>query len=90
MLELCIPVKKEAEHMEFRLANTADLDGVTAVYEAIHDSEEACRTVIGWERGVYPTRATAEAALARGDFADAIRCAPRTDSSPSSATFRGL
>ena len=68
MLELCIPVKKEAERMEIRLASAADLDGVAAVYDAIHDAEAEGKAVTGWARGVYPTRATAEAALARGDL----------------------
>ena len=54
--------------MEIRLANAADLDGVAAVYDAIHNAEEAGSVEIGWARGVYPTRATAEAALARGDL----------------------
>ncbi len=44
----------------------------------------------GSERDAYSDRERFQAALARGDFADAIRCAPRTESSPSSATFRGL
>lgn len=44
----------------------------------------------GSERDAYSDRERFQAALARGDFADAIRCAPRTESSQSSATFRGL
>ena len=54
--------------MVIRKANAADLDGVAAVYEAIHDEEEAGKVEIGWVRGVYPTRATAEASLERGDL----------------------
>lgn len=54
--------------MEIRKARASDLDGVAAVYEAIHDAEEAGAAEIGWIRGVYPTRATAEAALQRGDL----------------------
>lgn len=52
----------------FRHATTADLDAVSAIYERIHTEEEAGRTTIGWVRGIYPTRATAETALARGDL----------------------
>ena len=52
--------------MVIRLAAVQDLDGVAAVYEAIHDEEESGRVEIGWVRGVYPTRATAEAALQHG------------------------
>lgn len=51
-----------------RRATTADIDAVAEIYEHIHDSEENGSAVIGWIRGVYPTRGTAEAALARGDL----------------------
>ena len=51
-----------------RLARPGDIDAVAAIYEAIHAEEEAGRAVIGWGRGVYPTRATAEAALAAGEL----------------------
>ena len=54
--------------MEIRPATAADLDGVAAVYDAIHDEEEAGRAMIGWVRSVYPTRATAEAAHLRGEL----------------------
>lgn len=52
----------------FRKATAADLDAVTAIYDRIHTEEEAGRTTIGWVRDIYPTRATAEAALARDDL----------------------
>lgn len=51
-----------------RLAEQRDLDGVIAIYDRIHTTEEQGRAVIGWVRSVYPTRATAEAALAAGDL----------------------
>lgn len=51
-----------------RRANAADLSAVSAIYEAIHTQEESGLLTVGWRRGVYPTRATAEAALARGDL----------------------
>ena len=54
--------------MDIRKATKTDLEGVTRIYDAVHDAEEAGKTAIGWERGVYPTRATAEAALERGDL----------------------
>lgn len=54
--------------MEIRKAERQDLDGIAAVYEAIHSEEEAGRAEIGWVRGVYPTRETAEASVARGDL----------------------
>ncbi len=52
----------------FRKAIHTDLDAVAAIYRRIHDEEEAGRAVIGWIRGIYPERATAEAALQRGDL----------------------
>ena len=51
-----------------RKATSADLDAVSGIYERIHDEIEAGRASIGWIRGVYPTRVTAEAALTRGDL----------------------
>ncbi len=54
--------------MVIRKARQDDLDGVEGIYERIHDAEEQGRSVIGWLRGVYPVRATAEAALERGDL----------------------
>lgn len=56
------------DQVQFRLATAADLDAVEAIYHAIHDQEEAGLVSIGWVRGVYPTRATAVAALAAGDL----------------------
>lgn len=52
----------------FRRATAHDLDAVSAIYDRIHDEEEAGHMTIGWVRGIYPTRATAEAALERGDL----------------------
>ena len=52
----------------FRKAAASDIDAVTAIYDAIIAEEEAGRTTTGWKRGVYPVRATAEAALTRGDL----------------------
>lgn len=54
--------------MVFRKATTQDLPAVEKIYEDIHTEEEAGRTTIGWIRGVYPTRKTAEASLLRGDL----------------------
>ena len=54
--------------MEIRKATRADLDAVVAVYDAQHAAEEAGMTTVGWVRGVYPTRATARAALDRDDL----------------------
>ena len=54
--------------MTIRQALASDLDAVAKVYDAIHTAEEAGLAEIGWVRGVYPTRATAEAALAAGSL----------------------
>ena len=54
--------------MEIRKATKSDLDGVTRIYDAAHDAEEAGKTTVGWIRGVYPTRETAQAALDRDDL----------------------
>ena len=51
-----------------RLARADDLPAVAAIYDRIHDAEAAGRLTTGWLRGVYPTGATARAALAAGDL----------------------
>ena len=51
-----------------RKADAADLDAVVRVYEHVHDAEEAGPAQVGWVRGVYPVRSTAEAALEQGDL----------------------
>ena len=54
--------------MDIRKATISDLDAVARIYDAQHTAEEAGKSTGGWIRGVYPTRATAEAALARDDL----------------------
>ena len=51
-----------------RRATEGDLTAIAAIYDRIHDAEEAGRLTTGWVRGVYPTEATARAALAAGDL----------------------
>ena len=51
-----------------RKAEVRDLDAIEAIYDAIHTQEESGAVTIGWIRGVYPVRRTAEAALSRGDL----------------------
>ena len=51
-----------------RKAKPGDLDAVERIYAEIHDAEEAGVLTTGWIRGVYPTRASAEAALVRDDL----------------------
>ena len=54
--------------MNIRRATLFDLPGVERIYLETHDAEEAGLSTTGWLRGVYPIRATAEAALQRGDL----------------------
>jgi len=54
--------------MQFRKATSADIPFIAEIYEEIHTEEESGRVTIGWERGVYPVKATAEAALERGEL----------------------
>ena len=52
--------------MTIRPANVADLDGITAIYDAILDREEAGPVYTNWQRGKYPTTDTARQALEAG------------------------
>lgn len=54
--------------MTIRKASTQDIPAVAAVYGEIHTAEENGAACVGWARGVYPTQATARAALERGDL----------------------
>ena len=54
--------------MQIRKATAGDVPGVVNIYDELLDAEAAGGQVIGWVRGVYPTLATAEAALARDDL----------------------
>lgn len=51
-----------------RKATWDDLDTVLSLYDEIHDGKEAGLIPVIWQRGVYPSRATAEAALKRDDL----------------------
>ena len=55
-------------NINIRKARAADLDAVARIYANIHTAEEQGRACIGWQRGIYPERPTAEAALQRGDL----------------------
>ena len=54
--------------MRFRKATARDLDAIARMYDEIHTAEERGACTIGWIRGVYPTRGTAEDAISRGDM----------------------
>lgn len=51
-----------------RLATLSDIPAVAGIYDAIHTLEEKGQAATGWKRGIYPTRATAEAALGAGSL----------------------
>lgn len=67
-MERLILAKENTMPVTFRKAAASDIDAVTAIYDAIIAEEEAGRAATGWKRGIYPVRATAEAALTRGDL----------------------
>lgn len=54
--------------MIIRKAVKEDIDAVAEIYDKIHTAEEKGELTIGWERGVYPERETALAALERDDL----------------------
>lgn len=54
--------------MIVRKATENDLDAVEKLYDEIHTAEEENKQQIGWVRGIYPVRATAETALKREDL----------------------
>ena len=51
-----------------RKATEKDIDAVEKLYDEIHTAEEQNRQKIGWIRGIYPVRATAEMSLKRDDL----------------------
>ncbi len=59
---------KQERDCRVRRAEAADVPAVARIYEEILDAQDAGELTVGWERGVYPTRVTAEAALRRGDL----------------------
>lgn len=54
--------------MIFRKATLKDLDRIAEIYEEIHSSEEDGSASVGWIRGIYPTRETAENSIHQGDM----------------------
>lgn len=59
---------EERTVMTFRKATQADIAAIAEIYADIHTQEENGEVTIGWIRSVYPTRATAQAALERDDL----------------------
>ena len=54
--------------MIIRRAKAGDLDAIEKIYNKILLKEEMGQLTTGWERGIYPKRETAEAALKRKDM----------------------
>lgn len=54
--------------MIIRRAKAGDLDAIEKIYNKILLKEEEGEVTTGWERGIYPRRETAEAALKRNDM----------------------
>ena len=54
--------------MTFRKATAADIPAIAEIYSDIHTQEENGEVTIGWNRSIYPTAATAQAALERDDL----------------------
>lgn len=51
-----------------RKAAPQDIPAISKIYDRIHDREEQGLTTIGWIRDVYPTEATARAAMEKGEL----------------------
>ena len=54
--------------MIIRKAEARDLNAIESIYNKILLKEEEGEVTIGWKRGIYPRRETAEAALKRNDM----------------------
>lgn len=54
--------------MIFRKATRKDIECVAAIYAGVCACDAQGLTQVGWRRDIYPTKLTAEAALARGDL----------------------
>ncbi len=54
--------------MKIRRAKPEDTDQIVAIYDRLHEEEEAGEAAIGWVRDVYPTRKTVVDSLGRNDM----------------------
>lgn len=52
----------------FRKATVSDIDAIADIYGEIHTAQEKGEATVGWIRGVYPTRKTAEDSVMLGDM----------------------
>lgn len=70
-MKLCMAdalTENEEKAAMIRKATIDDLDAIERIYNKVHDAEEEGILSTGWRRGVYPTRDTAAAALAKGEL----------------------
>ena len=56
------------DKISIRKARPADIDAIEAIYNELHQAEEDHQISVGWKRGIYPVRSTAEEALKRDDL----------------------
>ena len=54
--------------MNIRKSLKTDIDQIEKIYDRILTEEETGNAAIGWVRGIYPTRNTAEESLKRNDL----------------------
>ena len=59
---------RPSDRIIFRKAVATDIKTIENIYNEVHQAEEKGIISVGWERGVYPVRATAEEALKRDDL----------------------
>ena len=55
-------------HIMIRKATAFDIPAIAGIYDAIHTEEEQGNSTIGWIRGIYPIKKTAETALENGEL----------------------
>lgn len=70
MSRTSLNLRKEFKRGDGMIRKTvsSDLDAVVTIYNEIIQLQEDGAITVGWIRGVYPTRATAEEALRRKDL----------------------
>ena len=51
---------KPSDRIIFRKAVATDIRTIENIYNEVHQADEKGIISVGWERGVYPVRATAD------------------------------
>lgn len=59
---------RPSDRIIFRKAVATDIGTIENIYNEVPQAEEKGIISVGWERGVYPVRSTAEEALKREDL----------------------